>query len=422
MTKILTAVLSCWLLCSISLQAEADTSFRAEASLVEIEVTKTTYDYKIPWVIRNSQTRKNGIILGERQILTTADGLSGHTLCRIRKGGVSKQYIATPLWIDYYSNLAVLTVDDAAFWSDLQPVQLVKTLPQSGNLQIYRWRSGRIESRAAEIIRLYVGSSKTSYIQHLKLAASSEIDAAGWAEVVIHAGRLIGLTTAAANKKLTILPAPFILSVLERKTLPEDPGAGCFDFRWMSAKNPALVQSKGFDRSERGVVITEVGSRRLADNTLQPGDILFAIDGFAIDDEGKYIDPAYGRLSINGLATRAHAAGDVIPMQVWRDGRERLLDYHLPRADFDKSFIPEQHYDQAPCYLIAESGLSTPDGPYCAPWATIGRCTCFYDASATMERNGLVLLTMVLPDDVNRSYEGADCCSSTKSTGTRSAT
>ena len=199
-------------------------------------------------------------------------------------------------------------------------------------------------------------------IQHLKLAASSEIDAAGWAEVVIHAGRLIGLTTAAANKKLTILPAPFILSVLERKTLPEDPGAGCFDFRWMSAKNPALVQSKGFKRSESGVVITDVGARRLADNTLQPGDILFAIDGFAIDDEGKYIDPAYGRLSINGLATRAHAAGDVIPMQVWRDGSELKLDYILPRADFD-NFIPEQRYDQAPCYLIAGSGLSAPGWP-----------------------------------------------------------
>ena len=59
----------------------------------------------------------------------------------------------------------------------------------------------------------------------------------------------------------------------------------------MSAKNPALVASKGFDRSERGVVITDVGARRLADNTLQPGDILFAIDGFSIDNEGKYIDP-----------------------------------------------------------------------------------------------------------------------------------
>ena len=107
------------------------------------------------------------------------------------QGGRGKQYIARPRWIDYYSNLAVLTVEDAAFWTGLQPVQLLETLPLSGNLQVYRWRSGRIEARAAEIIRLYVGSSKMSYIQHLKLAASSEIDSAGWAEVVIHAGRLI---------------------------------------------------------------------------------------------------------------------------------------------------------------------------------------------------------------------------------------
>ena len=55
-----------------------------ETSLVEIEVTKKAYDYRTPWITRNEQVRKNGILIGQNQILTTADGLSDQYLCRIQ--------------------------------------------------------------------------------------------------------------------------------------------------------------------------------------------------------------------------------------------------------------------------------------------------------------------------------------------------
>ena len=77
----------------------------------------------------------------------------------------------------------MLDVSEPIFWKDMEPVKLPKN-PQSGDLQIYRWRSGRIEERAAEIIRLYNDTNKMSFLQHLKLSASSEITGAGWAEVV----------------------------------------------------------------------------------------------------------------------------------------------------------------------------------------------------------------------------------------------
>lgn len=398
--------------CLISIAFAQVEPFDAKASLVEIEVTKKAYDYKVPWVIRNAQTRKNGIVIGRNRILTTADGLSGQYLCRIRKGGESKQYVATLKWVDYYTNLAVFDVEEPLFWEGkgMQAVPLATDVPQRGNVTVYRWRSGRIESRAAEIVRLFIGKSKLSYVQHLKLLVSSEIDAAGWAEVVIYEGKIIGLTSASSNKNLTILPAPFIASVLERRALEADPGVGCFDFFWMSAKNPALSQSKGLHREDCGVVVTEVGARGLADNTLHVGDILLEIDGFAIDSEGNYIDPEYGRLVLNGLATRDHVPGDDVPMTIWREGRQQKVSYRLPRADFEKEIIPDQRYDLAPEYLIAGGLVFQPfDGPLHDSFA--GNSPILLDAYAsnppTEERAGLVLLTMVMPDEFTRGYESA---------------
>ena len=383
-------------------------AFDPAASLVEIEITKQSYDYTQPWVIRNQQTRKNGIVIDGKQVLTTADGLSGHYLCRVKKGGVSRHYTAQLKWIDYYANVALFDVEAADFHVGMQAVPLATEIPQSGTLQVYRWRSGRIEERAAEIIRLYSGSSKMSYLQHLALSVSSEIESAGWSEIVCDDDQLIGLTASASAGKLVVLPAPFIADLIERHAQSDDPGLGYFDFSYMPGKNPALLASKDFEPRDVGVVITDIGRRRLANNTLKVGDILLEVDGYTIDSEGKYIDPTYGRLSLHSLATRAHAAGEPISMRLWREGAECSVDYILPRADFDKSLIPEQRYDAAPNYLVVGGLVFQPlSGPYLNALGSNKPVLLDYYAARPplANRDGLVILSRVLPDDYNRGYE-----------------
>ena len=60
-------------------------AFDAARSLVEIEITKQSYNYNLPWVVRNQQISKNGVLIEGRQILTTADGLSNQYLCRVKE-------------------------------------------------------------------------------------------------------------------------------------------------------------------------------------------------------------------------------------------------------------------------------------------------------------------------------------------------
>jgi hypothetical protein len=388
--------------------AQPEEAFESTAALVEIEITKTGYNYQIPWNSSSQQSRKNGIVIADHQILTTADGFSGQTLCRIRKGGITHQYTATLKWIDYYANLAILDIEDPVFWEDMRPTRLSENIPQSGKLQIIRWRNGRIEERTAEIIQLYIGKSKMSYVNHLTLSASTEMDGTGWAEVILAENEIVGLTTSYSDDRLTILPAPFITMVLQQKASGQDLGIGHFDFSVMRSKNPALLQSKGVPTTDIGVVVTKVGTRRLATNTLKTGDVLLAINGFEIDNDGKYIDPTYGRLSLYGLATRNHHAGDTLPMRIWRDNQELQVDYILPRADFEKDLVPEHLYDQAPEYLIAGGLLFQPiTGPYLSTYGNNKPLLLdYYSYNAELpERHGLVLLSSVIPDNYNHGYE-----------------
>jgi|GEM_PF-6016567 len=72
-------------------------SIDKEASLVEIEISKTRYDFSIPWVTRSAQTSKNGIVIDGKRILTTADGLSGQYLLPLN-GLITTQISQSSKW------------------------------------------------------------------------------------------------------------------------------------------------------------------------------------------------------------------------------------------------------------------------------------------------------------------------------------
>ena len=139
--------------------SSATASFAWEKSVVKIEVARKAYDYYQPWNRRNDRAAKTGIVVGERQILVTAQDLSDQTLVRVQKNGRGKWTTASVVWIDYHANLALLTTEDAAFWSDLRSANLTGKPPgENDPLQIVRWRA-REEERGDRRAIAYLNNS-----------------------------------------------------------------------------------------------------------------------------------------------------------------------------------------------------------------------------------------------------------------------
>ena len=95
-------------------------------------------------------------------------------------------------------------------------------------------------------------------------------------------------------------------------------------------------------------------------------------------------------------------------MTIWRDQSMHRIAYTLPRAQFSKSLIPSERYDAPPDYLVAGGLLFQPlNGPL---MRALGKnkpilLDYYNDRPPLEERDGIVLLSMVLPDDYNRGYE-----------------
>jgi hypothetical protein len=159
-------------------------------------------------------------------------------------------------------------------------------------------------------------------------------------------------------------------------------------------------------------VVVEVPKQAAADYAIHRRDVLIEIDGFAIDMEGDFEDPEYGHLMLEGLATRRHFAGDIIPMKVLRDGKILDVRYVLPRAEYKTELLPMYVFDREPEYLVAGGLVFQPlSQSYLRIWGEEWRrrapfrLAYFTSQSPTPERPSLVVLSQVLPDPLNVGYQ-----------------
>lgn len=384
-----------------------------EASIVTVEVARKQYDYYQPWTRKDVRVQKVGLVVGERQILTTADELSNRTFVRMQKNGRGQWWPAEVVWIDYHANLALVTSSEAAFWGGLKPAVLGGSIPADGTLQILRWRAGNLENRKAEFTQFTVREGQLAAINHVVLEADSDIQSAGWGEPVIANSHVVGLLSAQDARSCIAIPASFIKSNLEAHQRGQYRGLGYFHFYWQPAQNPASLARLKLTGEPRGVIVIQVPPRPDdGAQVLQPQDIILNIDGFELDIQGDYSDPDYGHLMLENLATRGKQAGDDVKMRIWRGGKPMEVTYRLPKYDYSISLVPFGTQDQEPEYMIVGGLVFQPlTDSYLQSWGADWRRRApfrlyhYRGEPPTKERPALVLLSQVLPDPYNIGYQ-----------------
>ncbi len=382
-----------------------------EKSIVQMEVTRKQYDFVQPWTRRVDQLQKVGVVVGPREILTTADYMAELTLLRIQKGGRGKWFQGRLEWIDPHANLAIVTCEDDDFWKGLKPSKIAEVTPRSGSAQMGRWRNGAMEIRNLDINRLTVKRGKLAAMDLLFMEVNSDVSGTGWSEPIFQNGSLVGITSSKEEKTATIVPAHFIRQCLaERKNWR---GIGYFAFVWQGGENPASLDYLKLPGEPRGVIVIDVPTN--AATELKPKDLILEIDGFAIDSQGDYKDPQYGNLNLESLSTRKHWAGDDLKIKVWRDGKMRDVQYRLPKADYNTEVVPDHVFNREPEYVLLGGLLFQPlIGPYLRSWGAGDwqrrapfRLTYLSKKKATPEMPSAVVLSSILPDKFNLGYQDA---------------
>jgi S1-C subfamily serine protease len=401
--------------------APAATRRDYESSVVGLIVSHQTWNEDYPWLKHSPQTRVANAVVVEAgdgtYLLTSANMLENAVYVQLLTFGRRTSATVTPVLVDEEVNLALLSVDDPAVFADLEPARLADEVPVEGVVYTVRWKDQQLETLSSRIKRFEVAGTWYGHQRYAYLVAQSDMTGGGWAEPVFDDGRLVGLNVAQRGQQLSVVPVELLRTFLERAAAGPEAydGFPVLGVRWQVHRDPATADLLGQDGPPRGLLIRQIPWGSSGCGVLEPRDIVLSIDGRAIDDEGNYTHPRLGQVEFGHHIAAEKEVGEVIPVQVLRDGRVLDLDLELRRYTTAMNLMPEHRRNAPPPYAIVGGLLLRElDGDYLRSWRDwqknapiwlVGRYLKHREAQ-TPERRRVVLLAAVIPSDYTVGYHG----------------
>jgi len=407
-------------LMSFASPAAAQSPYRDK--IVALRATRQFFDEDRPWAKKNPAVRDGtAVVISKGLLLTAASMIQNATFIQVEKHGRADWIPARLVHQDSAINLALLTVDEPAFFDDLTPAEIAPSTATDGVVRSVRWKGRQFEVSNSRPGRIEVVESPFGSVYHAILRVSTDFPDGGWAEPVFADGKLIGITVAQDGQTATVVPAGILKAYVE-SAARDGEGSGyrgfasIGDLRWQTNRDRTLAAYLGLEGEPRGAFIREVPWGSTGCSSLQPRDILLELDGHEIDASGNYNHPRYGQLRFDHIIVEGHAPGDVVPARVFRDRQFIEIEIELRSYPSSARLIPWRRSDSAPPYLVA-GGLVFRElnGRYLNTWGADWRTKApnqlryFYDllgSAQSPERRRIIIVSQVLPAAYNIGYHG----------------
>ncbi|HXK11233.1 MAG TPA: hypothetical protein VMT70_16420 [Vicinamibacteria bacterium] len=386
------------------------------AGIVSVRVTGQDWNWRAPWEKQAPWTRTvTGLVVPGRKILVASTAFGNHLLVEAQRLGSESRTVARVELVDQEGPLALVAVDDAAFWEGLEPLPLADRAPGEGPVTILRWqRTGLLDSYSGSVQQVRSWRHGLSQTSLLTLEVGSSTDGLGESEVVVSKGRVAGLVTGRSGDAYAALAAPVLAQFLEGAAKGGWRGFARAGLAWQDLTNPALRESLGLQPAETGIRLTRVAPNGSAGGVLKPGDVVLEIGGAKLDPTGYYEHPLYGRMLFALLFSDGRRPGDVMPVHVLRDGQRLSLQLTLRAMRPEEDRVPPYVFGRGPDYVIV-GGLVFQDltRPYLGAWGDWARrapprllvAIDREPEEAGAEGKRIVLLSSVLPDAANLGYQ-----------------
>ena len=164
-----------------------------------------------------------------------------------------------------------------------------------------------------------------------------------------------------------------------------------------------------------GVYVTHVERNSPGEEAgIKPGDILLQVAGYAVDQDGNYVDPHYGKLSLINVIS-LQSAGSQVPFHLLRDGKALTVNVTLRHRAADSYVIPPYVIGKAPdYYVIGGLVLQELSRQYLKEWGNDWQKKApermvYYDRYQSDlfegDQKRLVILSQVLPTEDTIGYE-----------------
>lgn len=401
-------------------------------SVIRVNATSQAFDFFRPWTKKSPGTRRGlGTLIDGDRILVTAELIANHTFIELEKAATAEKSSATVERVDYESNLAILKPADPAFLTGMKPLALDKGVRVGDRATVLQLeQNGEIAQTIGTVTSILVSGYPLDNLGLLifRLSAPMQQRDGSFTLPVVRNGKLLGLLMRydARSQTADIISTPVISHFLAEAAKPAYGGFARAGIAFSSTRDPQLRRFVGLNEPG-GVYVTEVlkdGPAEMAG--LRVGDVIMAVDGRAVDQDGNYDDPDWGRIAFSHITNTIKHPGETANFRVFRDGK--ILEVPIKLEPRDRSKIISESYivDRAPRYVILGGVVFMElsraylqewggDWPKDAPQRLV-----FLDAFQNELPDGqdkIVFISQILPTPMTLGYENLENLVVTKLNG-----
>jgi S1-C subfamily serine protease len=332
--------------------------------VVQVLTASIPADYFSPWQTPNHQRSSgSGVVLDGQRILTNAHVVADARFIQVQKELDPRRFEARVEHIGHECDLAILRVDDPAFFEGTRPIPLGEGLPPLKTaVATYGYPMGgdRVSVTEGVVSRVqidrYVHSMKSSFLVVQTDAAINPGNSGG---PVIQDGRVVGIAFQGLSEGENIgyfIPVPIVrhfLTDIADGAFDGFPGFGVY---FGSLENEDYRSYLGMSADQTGIVISLVLDDGPAAGILREGDVLTHIDGIPVANDGTVSivgQEDEGRILFTYLVS-SKQMGEPVKVTILRDGKETAATL---RAGAVPVRIPWYNEYEAPPRYVVYAGL-----------------------------------------------------------------
>lgn len=325
-------------------------------SVVKIYVTIQRPNYALPWQsLPPANASGSGFIIGKRRILTNAHIVSDACSLQVQKDGNPRRFDARARFVGHDCDLATVEVDDPSFFDDTTPLDFADEIPRLNDevaVMGYPMGGTYLSMTRGVVSRIdYATYSHSAMDQHLVLQVDAAINPGNSGGPVLYQSRVVGLAfqvLAWAENIGYAVPVPVIRHFLDDIEDGAYNGYPELGISFLHGRNPAMRNDLRLPPDLDGAVVSYVDPFGSARGLLAPRDVLLAIDGHPIANDGTVL-LGRNRVLFFELLERKQW-GNAVRFRVWRNGSETEIP--IPLTNPLDPFAYRNEYDRLPEYFV----------------------------------------------------------------------
>lgn len=385
-------------------------------AIVKIYTVYNEPSYYEPWQMIGQERRTgSGSIISGNRILTNAHVVGDHTFIQVRRTGMAKRYQARVESVAHECDLAIIKIMDESFFSGIKPLDFGELPEVRDKVVVYGFPIGGDELSITEGIVSRVEHQK--YVHSKAYLLTCQIDAAinpgNSGGPVIKDDKIVGVASQVGRGENIgyMVPVPVIqhfLKDIEDGKYDGIPGLG---ISWQKMESPDLRKKYNLSEDQTGILVIKIYPGSPAKEKLKNDDIILAIDGVSIENNGTVEFRKNERTQFAYLIQKKYI-GDSLSFKILRNGGFKDIEIILTKSTNFWRLVPHDLYDSPPVYYILGGLVFEPlTVNFLKEWggswwnrAPKNLVNYYYYGEPLEDRRQVIVLTKVLAHELNAGY------------------